>query len=280
MKKIIGLFVVVTMLVIVSGSVYSGYKIESDKVNKESKEIDSVQFKNKKVNKYKQVKEKGNKNAATVKLNYVVSENFSDEDISNGEIDSKHSVYDVYVDENDVEYRFLNGTNTLCGFRNPNYEIDDNKSKISEKEAVKIASSYIKQLDMVTKNYKYDHVMYVDWGKFYDVYYINPINNIKTDDVIRVWVTVDGEVISYSAFMPEFYKGMEASAPQIEEVLDNIANKINGRSKELGSQIVIDDQVMKYNGEDIVIETIISYELTDGINIVKQQEVIKEKIEK
>lgn len=278
MKKIISCIIFIAVMMIFTVGTYAGYKPESNRNNGKVKES---QFHNKSVKKSRMEKSKGRKKGKPINLTYQQSENLTDKEITTkGKVDSNYGVYDVYNEEtSDLEYIYLSGTDQLCGFSDKNYEIDDSKRKIAETEAVVIATQYLKDLDLNTKEYAYDHVMYVDWGQFYDIYFVKSVGGIKTDDEIRIWVTVDGQVVSYSALMYGCYDDVEFKQKQVERAMNHTTEQIAEKIKETRGKVEVKDQEVKYLEDDIVLETKISYQLSDGIHSIARQEVIEVKLQ-
>ena len=102
-------------------------------------------------------------------------------------------------------------------------------------------------------------------------------NEEKTNEVVRVWVNTEGRVISYSDLLIDCFDNISTDCIDVEEVKDESEDKIEDKLE--GSEFNIDDQYIKYEDGNLVLETKYSTFLTNGLSQVKYEDTITIPIE-
>lgn len=137
----------------------------------------------------------------------------------------EYGLYDIYTDDNNTEHIYLAGTDEYCGYRLDGIGLSDVNITIDENKAKEIAGQYLKTIVNNSEDYKLEETIYQEWGYYYDIGFNFYLGEIKTDQMIRLWVNTEGKIISYSNFQNKCYDGIALDSEEWKRALIN-ANKV------------------------------------------------------
>ncbi len=255
------LLITIALFVLVIGSAslisYSGYKTKANK-----KDEPNESYYGSYIN--KSAKEKRNFKYFDKHLNLVYKETQNLKDAPVEKRSDKYGTYDVYVDSDSTEYLFMEGSNTFCGMRKSN--LDGNSMIPLEEEKVKeIAEKYISTIFKKDHSYEFTSCYIKDKRNHFNVEYTKYVKGEKTDDIIRLWITFDGEISAFSAFNRDRYDDIKVTNPVA------LAAKEKGKYKIkdiLSSEnFTILDQYLSKNDEGkTIMVSVVEYTVTNGIS--------------
>ena len=215
MKVIIG-----TLLICIITSVAIIVGVNRDTIFSSYKEEDDTDFEVESISGYEKIKKKDvdaikTKGLGDTKIDakYAYSQNLSSNDIA--KVFDKYSVYDIYEDEEN-EYIYLDNTDICCGVRKKNSATNP-EITIEEKEATEIAEKFFVKVNSKGSEYTFTSSEYVDWANYYEYIWTKHINDIKTDDIVSIWVDGSGEVIAYSAFKMNRYDDISINEKNLKQ---------------------------------------------------------------
>lgn len=249
--------------------VYAGYKTDADK-------------KNQKVNGNVYIEKNAKKDRILVidkeeiPMSYEETQIVSDKEVVN-EKDIHYGKYDIYSDEDDNQYVYLSGTDKYCGFRQSNIGTIELEVNINEEQAKKIAMKYLKSLENNYYEYQLEQVIFQAWGYYYDVYFNLYVDDIKTNEEVRIWVNTVGDVVSYSDLMTKCYDDVSVDSIKFEDIKDDVEDIINEKLE--GNEFEIKEHCLTYDGDKLAIQTTYSYFITDGVNYIKYEDIVMTPIE-
>lgn len=271
MKKIKLVLVIVIGVVFISISshVYAGYKMEADRrggsenkntyIDKDAKKKRNIRHKSKKIS-----------------VKYNRTEVMPEKEIENQD-EIEFGKYDIYKDNNNAEYIYLSDTDTYCGFREDGIGTNEYERTIDENRAKEIAKQYLKSIVETSEDYQLGEVLYQDWGYYYSITFIRCVDGIKTDEEIRIWVNTEGTVISYSNFMNGCYDGIKLNKEELKQAKldtkDNIEDELGNTDYD------IENQYITFKDGKLVVETEVTYFITDSINKVNYEDTYTVELE-
>ena len=165
------------------------------------------------------------KNQVTVY--YVRTENIRNVSVSSR--DDSYGTYDVYVDrEDNTEYLFLYNSNLLCGMRKENAGSLNRDNAISESEAISIATAWVRARQSNGNEYVLDNCFYEECGGYYDIQFFLPIMGYKSDEIVRLWVDLQGNVNAYSDFNHGRYNMIALTPEKYANAQSILSDRIAG----------------------------------------------------
>jgi len=184
-----------------------------------------------------------NENDSYIELNYDRTENLSSIAV-NKRIDN-YGTYDVYIDGNQTEYIFLFNSDLLCGYKKkskPAYYYGN--EIISEDEAFSIAFDYLKKER--DSQYCFNEMWFEEYAYYYDISFYKEIDGYKTDDIIRLWISADAQIIAMSEFNYKRFDSITISTTQYDKANTAINEQISNMKSdynvcEADRYITIDD---------------------------------------
>lgn len=166
----------------------------------------------------------------SISVSYVRTENLKEKPVSQRK--SLYGTYDVFVDSEGTEYLYLINTKLFCGYKKPVVGIplplDD---AISKETATQICEKYIKENRDSYKSYRLSSCFYDERGGYYDCEYSLYLSEIKTDDVLRVWVDSEGHLTAVSEFNRERYDKCSVTIQQCTEARKKAIDEFNRAKK-------------------------------------------------
>ncbi|MBO4653680.1 MAG: hypothetical protein J5649_10235, partial [Lachnospiraceae bacterium] len=81
----------------------------------------------------------------------------------------------------------------------------DRENVISENSAIAIAETWIRNNKSNGCDYVYDSCVYEESGGYYDIQFFLPVQGCKSDDIVRLWVDLQGNINAYSDFNQNRY---------------------------------------------------------------------------
>lgn len=231
-------------LVIHSKDVYNSYKEKEDNPQK-IEETDGNE-KIKEIKGYEKIEKENIGKEKTTGLNgqkinaaYVYSQNLSFNTIN--KIFDEYSIYDIYEDD-DNEYIYLDNTDICCGVRRKNFTTNPEVT-IEEKEASAIAEKFFMEVNGKDNGYTYTSCEYIEWGNYYEYIWTKYISDLKTDDMVNIWVDGSGEIISYSALKMNRYDEVDISKSNANEVQKaDLKEVVNSDNYKVTDQYVTYDE--------------------------------------
>lgn len=136
----------------------------------------------------------------TILISY--SHSWNDNNISVNERDDTYGTRDIFVDEENTEYYYLYNTDKFLGFLRVSEFSEKAQSNgyIDKENAVDIAKEYLADKIDNFDEYLYTNTVVHSYCDAYDVRFNYYLNNVKTDEVARVWITSDAEIIAAYCF--------------------------------------------------------------------------------
>ncbi len=159
-----------------------------------------------------------NGKATTATFSYT----FNQKDVLPEDGGDIYGIYDVFVDEEGIEYYFRYKSNKYLGFCTPvNYAEETGSGKaISQEEAISIAEEYIPSIVDDPKAYIYSDTIE---NRGFEVRFVYSLNGIKTSELIKVTVSYTGEILAaFCLNIGEFeqYKYKKLSVEPSEKVME------------------------------------------------------------
>ena len=165
--------------------------------------------------------------ANQVTVYYTRTENLRNVSVSSR--DDSYGTYDVYVDrEDNTEYLFLYNSNLLCGMRKENAGSLNRDNAISESEAISIATAWVRARQSNGNEYVFDNCFYEECGGYYDIQFFLPIMGYKSDEIVRLWVDLQGNVNAYSDFNHGRYNMIALTPEKYANAQSILSDRIAG----------------------------------------------------
>lgn len=121
------------------------------------------------------------------------------------ETNDGYGVYDVYKDGDSAVYRFLHGTDLLCGVYNRGFKSDSVLVFKPDSELIDIGNKYMENIFGKHHDYTFSHIGDYNDLNFRGIAYTYMINGIPTDDKVVIWISGEGDVISLVAYNRDRY---------------------------------------------------------------------------
>lgn len=119
-------------------------------------------------------------------------------------------------------------TELFCGYKKSTVGIPlPQDEAISKENATQICEKYIKENRDGNKGYRLTGCFYDEQGGYYDCEYSLYLNDVKTDDVLRVWVDSEGHITAISEFNRERYSKCSITVQQCTEARRKAINEYN-----------------------------------------------------
>ena len=170
---------------------------------------------------------------------------------------------DIYVSSTKDEYIYKN--NTLIGFIK-NVKDDINKTKLNSEAAQDIARTFLEEHFSDNQKYVLTTSNYISSYAEYSFIYNNKLNGIDTNDIIKINVNNDGEVVSFSNFnqgMFEQYKDIQIDMELVEkDVAELLKNKYGDNY--VSSKITY--SFLNFVNDKLVLQIDVAIEVTDQLN--------------
>lgn len=161
----------------------------------------------------------------TVDVSYVRTENLKEKAVTQRK--SKYGTYDVFVDNAGTEYLYLCDSELFCGFKRSEVGVANPINEaISETVAIRTCQKYIEENRDNSKDYKLTECFYDERGGYYDAQYSFYVNNVKTDDVLRIWVNAEGHITAISEFNRERYAHCNVTAQKCADARQRVIDKL------------------------------------------------------
>lgn len=139
-----------------------------------------------------------------ISISYVRTENLKEKPVSQRK--SSYGTYDIYVDDEETEYLFLMNTELFCGYKKSVVGIPlPQNEAILEEDATQLCENYIEENRSNSNDYRLSDCFYDERAGYYDCEYSLYWNDVKTDDVLRIWVNSEGVLTAVSEFNRERY---------------------------------------------------------------------------
>ncbi|MDR0288369.1 MAG: hypothetical protein LBI03_11780 [Clostridiales bacterium] len=272
------IFIVVIMLCFLpKASVLSSYKDSNNEYIPENSAYGSFD-KGELDNNFKKIRY----NDSLIELHYEYSENL--DVLPESKRSDSYGTYDVYSDENDDEYLFLSGSDTLCGVTmfdqiKTNVAID---SKISEEDAIEISDKRL-ETDIPDNS---DYIRFsCEYNSFMNVYiidYYKPLEGYKTDDIITYWVNYDGTIVAFKALNLNRYDNVQlqtnkVGATKVETAKSNINKEISSDIKSDNYNIT-DSYLSKDADGNIILVEKYTYDIYQGNDVIPTEGECTQKV--
>ncbi len=167
-----------------------------------------------------------------INVSYVRTENLKEKPVSQRKND--YGTYDVFVDDEETEYLYLINTELFCGYKKSVVGTPlPQDEAISIEKATQFCEKYIKENRDYRRDYRLTGCYYDERGGYYDCEYSLYLNDVKTDDVLRIWVASEGCITAVSEFNRNCYDGCEINTQQCNEAkavaIDNLNKKLDAK---------------------------------------------------
>ncbi|MBQ7060766.1 MAG: hypothetical protein IJM85_03185, partial [Clostridia bacterium] len=146
---------------------------------------------------------------------------------------------------------------------------DPETDPITEEKAIEYAEAFLDSIRTATA-YSFVSAEYMDTGMYYEITYVFPVFTYKTDDIMRIWVTADGRVSSFSEFMYGRYDSLKTSSAWcngVESAKTSLQASIAAALT--GANYSINDYYLTYNDDgdlEVVAAVSCSKAVETGIN--------------
>ena len=200
---------------------------------------------------------KTNKSAASREdssLTFYETTELSEPGLTNNE-GIQYGKYDIFKDGKGKEYYFLHEEDIYCGFLTVNEEYSE--GTIEENSAEEIAAEYLKKEVSDSSAYKLEDTMYEDWHYSYLVKFRYYIEEIPTEEVVRISVGGDGKVNSYSNFLVGCFDQTIVDTNTVQEAIETIEEQLE--NKYATGNYEIDEQCVTYKDGKLVLKTAYHY---------------------
>ena len=211
---------------------------------------------------------------AQVSVTYDRTENLSEAARSDRSDD--YWTYDVFCDEELNEYYYLYNSTLLCGILGLDNSMESGEVPlINEDEAVEIAEDFLDS-NRTASAYTFKSAVYDEMGGYYDISYAFRINGNDTDDVLRIWVTGDGRISSYSEFLYNRYSQNAAISQSViaqahTAIESTIASELSGITYS-----VYDSYLSKNNDGDMELVYVVDFDRVIGGYTVPERRVFSQ----
>lgn len=273
------ILIVIAVFVLVFGTAtiatYSGYK--SSRVVDMKKDVDLDNY-GMYVNKRARTSRKTKYFDKELKLTYTRSENLSPK-LPEKRSDAYGS-YDVYVDENENEFYYLQNTDVLCGVKNKKIDGDRLTPFETDDEAIEIAEEFMAEVFGKDHDYDFETCKIPPQRFYYEVVFRKYINGFRTDDYVRIWVNFDKEVCAFSAFNRDRYDNVNLIRPAAAITTTQQKSRSNVVETLSSENFTIVEQYLSKNSDGkLVMVSVIEYSLTDGISVYPVKDEVSVVIE-
>ena len=215
-------------------------------------------------------------NSVSLNLKYVRTDELKD--LSVDKRSDSYGTFDVYCDENNTEYLFLLNTDLFCGMKLDNIgQATPKANAISVDKANDIANSFLTKNVAEISKYKMFSCVYDELSGIYDIQYYKPINNYKSDDIVRIWVKANGEIGSFSAFNMNRYADISINSDSLKSADDKLNNNI---ATSLGSSkyTLVDSYLTMDDSGNMVLAYVIDYRISQGETYYTERNIFTQKI--
>jgi len=139
--------------------------------------------------------------------------------------------YEYYLDDNDLEYTFIEGTDILCGISYPTVETwhIEEMPELNKDKILSITNEYLVSQVPEFNDYTFTSSDYQPYLFYYIIEYSYFLNDIETDDIIRTIIYKNGQMNAY--FMPNRgkYKDISLSQEKLDNAIDKAKKKTEGK---------------------------------------------------
>lgn len=209
-------------------------------------------------------------------LKYVRTENLKEKPASKRS--DNYGTYDIYIDDNQTEYLFLLNSDIYCGFKLNMVGIATEKENaISEDKAIEIANAFLFDNRDNYRNYKMSSCEYSELAGYYDIQFYLPVCGFKSDDIIRIWVDAQGNVVSFSEFNYQRYDHIEIEIQRYARADKKIGEIISTQTQK-ANFYVVDSYISIDNSGNIVLIKVIDIAIPNGDTSAIQREIYVQSI--
>jgi hypothetical protein len=186
-----------------------------------------------------------------------------------------YGIYDIYIDNDEIEYLFLYNSDLFCGFWYNASNITKTKEKLINIEtAIEIAQNYIKKIRDDYTSYEFVEILGDDntVNFCYEIYYYKPISRYKSDDILRIWIDTTGEIVLCTEFNYKRYDDVKyIDGEKVKNAEEKILRSFDDFIKN-GGLIEVQDSYISFSDKgqlelvlDIIIRT--PSENNDGYSV-------------
>lgn len=154
---------------------------------------------------------------------------------------------DIYIDnETEDEYIFKN--EKMVGFlkkTNTVQQLKKSNNKINQEEAKKIAEEFA--YNNITQFEKYELVCsnYTESYGEYCFIFMNKINNLNTEDIVRINIDGNGKIMSLSAFHQGEFEKYQNTNINLNIIQENVENALKNKYEENFESFEITNQFLR-----------------------------------
>ena len=196
---------------------------------------------------------------------YVRTENLRNVSVSSR--NDSYGTYDVYEDEEGTEYLFLYNANLLCGMRKSSVGSQTRENAIDESQAIAIAEEWIRSKKRNGNDYVFDTCVYEESGGYYDIMFYLPIEGYKSDEIVRLWIDLQGNINAYSDFNQNRYGMVSVTPEKLAEAQRKLMDLLETKYADSGKEVEVNSTYVSKNdaGETVLVMMVVIKEPDEGI---------------